>query len=115
MASAGRRSIIRSLEPRLRAAQLVLQNCVTREFFYSESLAAGSLDQLPAPLERNLADAWNMVTTQNNRNEVVLLHHDVYFYSQCDSQIHITTVVRPQFAGSGEPATKANNTILLAT
>ena len=57
MASAGSRSIIRSLEPRLRAAQLVLQNCNTNEFFYRESLAAGSLDQLPAPLERNLADA----------------------------------------------------------
>jgi hypothetical protein len=56
-----------------------------------------------------------MVTTQNNRNEVVLLHHDVYFHSQYDSQIRITTVARPQFAGSGEPATKANNTILLAT
>jgi hypothetical protein len=27
------------------------------EFFYSESLAAGSLDQLPAPLERIPADA----------------------------------------------------------
>ena len=56
-----------------------------------------------------------MVTTQNNRNEVVLLRHDVYFHSQYDSQICITTVARPQFAGSGEPATKANNTILLAT
>ncbi len=43
-----------------------------------------------------------MVTTQNNRNEVVLLHHDVYIHSQYDSQIHITTVARPQFAGSGE-------------
>jgi hypothetical protein len=32
-------------------------SCVANEFFYSESLAAGSLDQLPAPLERNLADA----------------------------------------------------------
>ena len=57
MASAGSRSIIRSLEPRLRAAQLVLQNCIANEFFYSESLAAGSLDQLPAPLERIPADA----------------------------------------------------------
>ncbi len=27
----------------------------------------------------------------------------------------ITTVLRPQFAGSGEPAMKANNTILLTT
>ena len=115
MASAGRRSIIRSLEPRLRAAQLVLQNCVANEFFYRESLAAGSLDQLPAPLERILADTWTNITAQNNRKEVSFLLHDVYFYSQCDSQIHITTVVRPQFAGSGEPATKANNTILLTT
>ena len=57
MASAGSRSIIRSLEPRLRAAQLVLQNCIANEFFYRESLAAGSLDQLPAPLEHILADA----------------------------------------------------------
>ena len=57
MASAGRRSIIRSLEPRLRAAPLVLQNCNANEFFYRESLAAGSLDQLPAPLEHILADA----------------------------------------------------------
>ncbi len=32
-------------------------NCNANEFFYSEPLAAGSLDQLPAPLERNLADA----------------------------------------------------------
>ncbi len=87
---------------------------LSQEFFYSKLLAAGSQNQLPAPLERNLADAWNIVTAQNNRNEVVLLHYDVYFYSQCDSQIHITTVARSQFAGSGEPATKANNTILLA-
>ena len=57
MAYAGTRSIIRSLEPRLRAAQLVLQNCNANEFFYRESLAAGSLDQLPAPLEHILADA----------------------------------------------------------
>jgi len=34
------------------------------------------------------------------------LLHDVYFHSQSDSQIHITTVLRPQFAGSGEPAIK---------
>ena len=107
VASAGSRSIIRSLEPRLRAAQLVLQNCVANEFFYNESLAAGSLNQLPAPLGRNLADAWSNITAQNNRNKVLILLHDVYSYSQCDSQIHITTVVRPQFAGSGEPATKA--------
>jgi hypothetical protein len=33
------------------------RGCVTREFFYSESLAAGSLDQLPAPLEPIPADA----------------------------------------------------------
>ncbi len=31
--------------------------CNANEFFYSESLAAGSLDQLPAPLERIPADA----------------------------------------------------------
>ncbi len=37
----------------------------------------------------------------------MLLLHDVYFHSQYDSQIHITKVARPQFAGSGEPATKA--------
>jgi hypothetical protein len=85
-----------------------------REFFYSESLAAGSHIQLPAPLGHDLADAWTKITVQNNRKEVLILLHDVYFYLQCDSQIHITTVVRPQFAGSGEPATKVNNTILLA-
>ncbi len=77
-----------------------------REFFYSESLAAGSHNQLPAPLGRNLADAWTKITAQNNRKKVLILLHDVYSYSQCDSQIHITTVVRPRFAGSGEPATK---------
>ena len=80
----------------------VLQNYVANEFFYSESLAAGSLNQLPAPLGRNLADAWTNITAQNDRNKVLILLHDVYSYSQCDSQIHITTVVRPQFAGSGE-------------
>ena len=84
-----------------------LYNCVANEFFYNESLAAGSLNQLPAPLGRNLADAWSNITAQNNRNKVLILLHDVYSYLQCDSQIHITTVVRPQFAGSGEPATKA--------
>ena len=94
---------------------ILVSSCVANEFFYSESLAAGSLNQLPAPLGRNLANAWTNITAQNNRNEVLILLHDVYSYSQCDSQIHITTVVRPQFAGSGEPATKANNTILLAT
>ncbi len=78
-----------------------------REFFYSEFLAAGSHIQLPAPLGRNLADAWTKITAQNNRKKVLILLHDVYFYSQHDSQIHITTVVRTQFAGSGEPATKA--------
>ncbi len=31
--------------------------CNANEFFYRESLAAGSLDQLPAPLERIPADA----------------------------------------------------------
>jgi hypothetical protein len=31
--------------------------CRYYESFYSESLAAGSLDQLPAPLEHILADA----------------------------------------------------------
>jgi hypothetical protein len=30
---------------------------VANEFFYSESLAAGSHNRLPAPLGRNLADA----------------------------------------------------------
>jgi hypothetical protein len=30
---------------------------VAMKFFYSEFLAAGSLNQLPAPLGRNLADA----------------------------------------------------------
>ena len=99
----------------MRAAQLVLQNCVANEFFYSESLAAGSLDRLPALLGCNLADAWTNITAQNDRKKVLILLHDVYSYSQFDSQIHITTVARPQFAGSGEPATKANNTILLAT
>jgi hypothetical protein len=94
---------------------LVQKHCVANEFFYSESLAAGSLNQLPAPLGRNPADAWTNITAQNDRNKVLILLHDVYSYSQCDSQIHITTVARPQFAGSGEPATKANNTILLAT
>jgi hypothetical protein len=92
-----------------------ITNCVANEFFYSESLAAGSLDQLPAPLGYDLADARTHKTAQNDRKKVLILLHDVYSYSQCDSQIHITKVVRPQFAGSGEPATKANNTILLAT
>ncbi len=32
------------------------------EFFYGELLAAGSHGYLPAPLERNLADAWTKVT-----------------------------------------------------
>ncbi len=32
------------------------------EFFYGELLAAGSHSWLPAPLERNLADAWTKVT-----------------------------------------------------
>ncbi len=72
-----------------------------REFFYSKFLEAGSHNQLPAPLGRNLADAWTKITEQNNRKKVLILLHDVYSHSQCDSQIHITTVVRPQFAGSG--------------
>ncbi len=33
------------------------EGVVPSEFFYSESLAAGSLDQLPAPLECIPADA----------------------------------------------------------
>jgi hypothetical protein len=33
------------------------RQCNANEFFYRESLAAGSLDQLPAPLEHILADA----------------------------------------------------------
>jgi hypothetical protein len=36
---------------------LVQCMCNANEFFYRESLAAGSLDQLPAPLERIPADA----------------------------------------------------------
>ncbi len=109
VASAGTRSIIRSLEPRPRAAQLVLQNCIANKFFYSESPAAGSLDRLPAPLGCNLADAWTNILRRTTEKKVLILLHDVYSHSQCD------TVVRPQFAGSGEPAMKANNTILLAT
>ena len=93
----------------------VLQNYVANEFFYSESLAAGSHNRLPAPLGCNLADAWTNILRRTAEKKVLILFHDVYSHSQCDSQIHITTVVRPQFAGSGEPATKANNTILLAT
>ncbi len=37
--------------------RFVGHDCRGYEFFYSESLAAGSLDQLPAPLERIPADA----------------------------------------------------------
>ncbi len=47
--------------------------------FYGKPLAAGSHSWLPAPLECSLADAKNARTVQNNRNEVQLLLHDVYF------------------------------------
>ena len=53
--------------------------------FYSKPLAAGSQYWLHAPLECSLADAKNAVTVENNRNEVQLLLHDVYFIR---SKIH---------------------------
>ncbi len=56
--------------------------------FYGKPLAAGSHSWLPAPLECSLADAKNAGTVQNNRNEVQLLLHDVYFIR---SKIHRST------------------------
>ncbi len=40
---------------------------VAMKFFYSKFLATGSRIWLPAPLGRNLADAWTKRTAQNNR------------------------------------------------
>jgi hypothetical protein len=42
---------------RSRGTEKKKRRCDANEFFYRESLAAGSLDQLPAPLEHILADA----------------------------------------------------------
>jgi hypothetical protein len=42
---------------RKKISQIIYYYCKDYEFFYRESLAAGSLDQLPAPLEHILADA----------------------------------------------------------
>jgi hypothetical protein len=43
--------------PVQKISQALYSSCNANEFFYRESLAAGSLDQLPAPLERIPADA----------------------------------------------------------
>ncbi len=61
--------------------------------FYGKPLAAGSHSWLPAPLECSLTDARNSRTVQNNRNEVQLLLHGVYFIR---SKIHRSTQPRLQ-------------------
>ncbi len=49
---------------------------------------------------------WSRWRCQSDSSDrMCTLLHDV-FHSQSDSQIHITAVQRPQFAGSGEPAIK---------
>jgi hypothetical protein len=76
-------------------------------FFCRKPLAAGSHDLPPAPLGWKLANARNTVTVENNRNWAKLLLHDVYFIRSKIHRSTITTVARPQFAGSVEPATRA--------
>ncbi len=46
----------------LRLPSDMIDHMYRYEFFYGEFLAAGSHGQLPAPLERNLVDAWTKVT-----------------------------------------------------
>ncbi len=75
--------------------------------FYRQPSAAGGHDWLPAPLGWKLASARNTVTAENNRNWAKLLLHDVYFIRSKIHRSTITTVARPQLAGSVEPATKA--------
>jgi hypothetical protein len=77
---------------------------VSLGFFYRELSAAGGYDWLPAPLGWKLANARNTVTVENNRNWAELLF---MMYISFAVKIHrstITTVARPQLAGSLEPA-----------
>jgi hypothetical protein len=67
---------------------LVRKGLCSRGNFYGKPLAAGSHSWLPTPLECSLADAKNARTVHNNRNEVQLLLHDVYFIR---SKIHRST------------------------
>jgi hypothetical protein len=76
-------------------------------FFCGEPSAAGSHNWLPAPLGWKLANARNTVTVENNRNWAKLLLHDVYIIRSKIHRSTITTVARPQFDGSVEPATRA--------
>jgi hypothetical protein len=86
----------------------ILNRWVFRQgFFYREPSAAGSHNRLPAPLGWKLANARNTVTVENNRNWAKLLLRDVYFIRSKIHRSTITTVARPQFAGSVEPATRA--------
>jgi hypothetical protein len=82
---------------------------VSLGFFYRELSAAGGYYWLPAPLGWKLVNARNTKTVENNRNWAELLLHDVQYIS-FTVKIHrstITTVARPQLAGSVEPVTRA--------
>jgi len=80
---------------------------VSLGFFYRELSAAGGYNWLPAPLGWKLANARNTVTVENNRNWAKLLLHDVYFIRSKIHRSTITTVARPQLAGSVEPVMRA--------
>ena len=76
-------------------------------FFNREPSATGSYYWLPAPLGWKLANAGNTKTVENNRNWAELLLHDVYFIAVKIHRSTLTTVARPQLAGSREPVTRA--------
>jgi hypothetical protein len=77
---------------------------VSLGFSYRELSAAGGHNWLPAPLGWKLADAKNTSRTTEIGPSFFMM------YISFAAQIHrstITTVARPQLAGSREPATKA--------
>ncbi len=76
-------------------------------FFYREPSATGSYYWLPAPLGWKLANAGNTKTVETTE-----IGPSFFFmmYISFAVKIHrstITTVARPQLAGSREPVTKA--------
>jgi hypothetical protein len=76
-------------------------------FFYRELSAAGDYNWPPAPLGWKLTDAR---TRKQPRTTEIGPSFSFMMYISFAAQIHrstITTVARPQLAGSREPATKA--------
>ena len=80
---------------------------VSLGFFYRELSAAGGYNWLPAPLGWKLANARNTKTVENNRIGLSFFFMMYISFAVKNHRSTITTVARPQLAGSVEPVTRA--------